>query len=225
MPPEVGAVERLLEPQDAELGEGIGRAARRHDVERRRRVPGHAPAGVEVDHQLQPVAHGVAHRADGLEPLVDPGAVDPDLHRPEARRRRSRRRTPPARPATRRSPGRGVRGQRIGRAAEQDGHRLAGHLARRGPTARPRAASTGRRGSRSSRARGRGARSAAGPARRTGARTPRTRPSCRPTRSRSRPRRSRPPRASRRRTSAARDPRPRRTAGRAGARGGRSGSA
>ena len=223
MPPEVRAVERLLEPQDAELGEGIGRAARRHDVERRRRVPGHAPAGVEVDHQLQPVADRVAHRADGLEPLVDPGAVDPDLHRPEpgVGDRDGRGRPLGRRRAARRS----RRTRAAHRSRRRTGRTPAGRSpSPRGPTARPRAASSGRRGSRSSRARGRDARSAAGPARRTGARTPRTRPSCRPTRSRSRPRRSRPRRASRRRSSAAPGPRPRRTAGRAGARGGRSGS-
>ena len=52
--------------------------------------------------------------------------------------------------------------------------------------------------------------------RRTGARTPRSRPSCRPTRCRRRPRRSRPARSSRRTCAAAPGPRPPRTAGRAG---------
>ena len=108
-------------------------------------------------------------------------------------RRRQRRLGPLGRRAaatrTRRRPGcRRARRRRASRpAARRPGRRC--------PTARPRAASSGRRGSRSSRAPGRGGRWPADPARRTGARTPRSRPSCRPTRCRRRPRRSRPGRS------------------------------
>ena len=124
---------------------------------------------------------------------------------------------PPTRPArraagasrTRRRPGSRPRRRRTASppAIRQPGRRC--------PRARPPAASSGRRGSRSSRATGRDGRSPADPGRRRGARTPRTRPSCRRTRSRPRPRPSRPGRSSPRRTSAARDPRPPGTAGRA----------
>ena len=86
-------------------------------VEAGRRVAGHPPGRVEVDHQLEPVAHGGPGRADGLEPVRRPVGVDPDLHRPEAlvadpdartplvRRRDARpsRHTPGARPSPRRT--------------------------------------------------------------------------------------------------------------------------
>ena len=83
-PAQVRAGQRLLEPQDVVLGEPDGDLAGRDRVERRRRVAGHPPALVEVDHDRHRVADRVARRRDRGEPLLEPARVDPDLERPEA---------------------------------------------------------------------------------------------------------------------------------------------
>ena len=118
----------------------------------RRRVAGHPPALVEVDHDR----HRIADRARGSprRPRGPPraGAGRPGSSarvKPSSRSRSARlgaRRRPAAASRTRRTPG------CRRRAAEQRRDRQIRRPGRRCPTARPRAASTGRRGSRSSRA-------------------------------------------------------------------------
>ena len=182
-----------------------------------RRVAGHPPALVEVDHDGHRVADRGARRGDRGQPLVEalPARVDPDLQRPEALLAQAQGRLGPL-GGRQQHPARGV-GGRCRRSRRRTASRPAARRpCRRCPTGPPRAASSDRRGSRSSRGPGRAGRWPADPARRTGARTPRTRPSCRPTRCRRRPRRSRRARWSPGRRSAARGPRPPGTAGRAG---------
>ena len=197
------------------VGEADGDLAGGDRVERAGRVAGHPPALVEVDHDRHRVADGVARRRDGGEPVLELARIDPDLERAEplvaeAERRFGARRRRAAASRTRRRPG-SRRWRR--RTASRPAARRPG---RRCPTGRPRAASSGRRGSRSSRAPGRAGRWPADPGRRTGARRPRSRPSCRPSRSRRRPRRSRPGRSSPRTSAAGPGPRPPGTAGSSG---------
>ena len=205
----------LLQPQDVERGEPGGHLAGRDRVERARRVAGHPPALVEVDHDRHRVADRVARRDDRGDALLEPARIDPDLERTEPLVAQPQRRFGACR-RWQEHPARGIDRQAVGRATEQASRPGARRPGRGCPTAPPRAASTARHGSRSSRGRGRGARSPAGPRRRTGARTPRSRPSCRPSRPRRRPRRSRPGRPWRRTSGAGRGPRRPGTAGPAG---------
>ena len=76
--------ERLLEPVDAELLERPRALDRRRDVPPRRAVAGHAPALVRVDHDLEPVADGLAHAFDHREVRTPVAAVEPELDRAHA---------------------------------------------------------------------------------------------------------------------------------------------
>ena len=135
--------------------------ARGDQIDRRRRVAGHPPALVEIDHDRHRVADGGAGRRDRRDAPPRAGADRPGSSGPGTPPRGAAARTPPGpRPAaafrTRRR--RGCRPTRRRTASRPAALRPG----RRCPTARPRAASTGRRGSRSSRAPGRGGRSASG---------------------------------------------------------------
>ena len=107
---QVRAGERLLEPQDVVLGELDGDRPRRDRVDRRRRVAGHPPALVEVDHDRHRIADRVPGRGDGGQALLEPSGIDPDLERARTPPRAGAapiRRAPPAAAAsrTRRRPG------------------------------------------------------------------------------------------------------------------------
>jgi hypothetical protein len=77
-------MQRLLHPVDAEALEFPGDTDRIFQRPGRIGVPGHAPALIAVDHQLEPVADPIAHgleRADVGPPVA---AVEADLHRRES---------------------------------------------------------------------------------------------------------------------------------------------
>ena len=163
------------------------------DVDRRRRVAGHPPALVEVDHDGHRVTDRRPRRGHGGEALVEPARVDADLQRAEALVAQAQRRLGPL-GRRQQHPARGIGGDRLGRAAEQRRHRQAGDLAGdvpQGGLERPVPAGMEVDRLEDPDVAGDGQRVLADEQVR---RTPRTRPSCRPSRSRPRPRRSRPAR-------------------------------
>ena len=120
---QVRAGQRLLEPQDVVLGELDGDLARGDRIERGRRVAGHPPALVEVDHDRHRIGDRVPCRRDGREPLLEPARIDPDLERREALVAEAERGLGASRRGEQ-HPARGVRRDPRGRATEQgrDGH-------------------------------------------------------------------------------------------------------
>ena len=126
-PLQVGSLQRLLEPEQVELGQ-LGRDVPRGAwVESRACVAGHAPTLVEIDHQRhsgQRLAHGRDRRQAGVEVL----RVDPQLHRPQSHGREFVRDLDPARRLDQRAR-RTVGRQPVGHAAEEAGHGHAVDLA------------------------------------------------------------------------------------------------
>ena len=125
---QVGAGQRLLEPQDVVLGELDGDLARGDRIERGRRVAGHPPALVEVDHDRHRIGDRVPCRRDGREPLLEPARIDPDLERREALVAEAERGLGASRRGEQ-HPARGVRRDPRGRATEQGRDRHARDLA------------------------------------------------------------------------------------------------
>ena len=117
-PGQVGAVEWLLDPEHVEIGRRSAIERRRREVDRRAHVAGHPPALVEVDHDRHRVADGLAGRAHGSDPILEPVADRPGSSArgsPRrgvgARSRRARRRQEHA--------ARGVGRDSVERAAEE----------------------------------------------------------------------------------------------------------
>ena len=82
-PSQIRAGKRLFQPQHVvrrELSRDVPGGDR---VQGGRRVAGHPPALVEIDHERHGVTHRVAGGGDRGEPFVQVPRIDPDLHRAE----------------------------------------------------------------------------------------------------------------------------------------------
>ena len=95
-PLDVAAMERLLHPVDAEVLQRSRHDERVLELPGRLGVPGHEPALVAVDHELETVADALAHRLDDRNVVAPVGAAEAQLHGLEAALRGSARRGRPS---------------------------------------------------------------------------------------------------------------------------------